>query len=349
MRQIYRRAFVGAFAASIGIGIGQAMPFPHAHWAVISTLTLLAPGAGATLHKTVARTLGTLLSMAIVVGLFAVADPQPQVLIPAFLATIALGFALMPFTPYRYAVFFALCLGPAFGVSGLLDPTGIVDLMGYWTFHITLGAVLTMLLMALFRFRDPPGANAEPVSLPEAATHAFRIGLAGILCVLIAAAIERPHYANLMLITVAVLGTQPSFAGARAKAKLRVSGALGGGGLAILYYAFVLDSATSIWSLMSVMFVVIWFCGLIIGLQPISYLGYQAGLVFAWSVADTTTPAGDVWAPLVRTAEVAMGSAALLVAHSVQIPAWLRERMRRLPGNAARPPLPHSSSGASGG
>ncbi|MCG8434167.1 MAG: hypothetical protein MJA83_09065 [Gammaproteobacteria bacterium] len=133
-----------------------------------------------------------------------------------------------------------------------------------------------------------------------------------------------------IVITVLVLGARTEFVGSLQVGIQRLAGALFGGTLCLAYFVLLLDWATSILSLMIIVFVVSWFCLLLISVPSISYLGFQLGFVFTWGVGDPAAPTGDVWVPRERMAQVAMGSAMLFLTYKIplQTPGFRAARAR---------------------
>ena len=314
-----RRAFAGASAASLGVAIGQIVEFPESHWAAITALTLLRPGQESTGGRTVLRVLSTGAAALFVVGLYGWGDPEPRWIIPSALTVIGVCYYLMHFTAARYAlVLFSITAG-GFALIALDEPLTAPGLVGYRAFHITVGSILVFVMCTLFRFRDPgnPAQDATPPGV--ALEHSLRVILACALGMVLAAVIERPEYGGAIVITICVLGARMDFAGSVQVGAQRFGGALLGGALALVYFIFILNWATSIWSLMLLVFCVSWFCCLLLGVPRLSYLGYQVGFVFIWGVGDPRAPTGDLWVPLERMAQVLMGSAVLLFVYALPL------------------------------
>ena len=200
-----RGAFVAAGAATVGIGIGHAMMFPHSHWAVVTALTLLAPTADGTAQRTLWRVLGTLGSAVFVVAIYGVADPQPEWIILMSLIALVVGYTWMNFVKAKYAALLFLPLGAGFALEALNDPAGATALVGYRVFFIALGSVLVMVFSALLRCQWAPMPTPDPPTLIEALTHALRLTLASALALVFAAAAERADLAPLMVIVVFVV------------------------------------------------------------------------------------------------------------------------------------------------
>ena len=327
-----RRAFVSASAAAIGLGVGHAMTFPHSHWSVITALTLMSATADGTVRRTLWRVLGTIGCALGVVAAYGAADPQPEWIIGVSLVALLVGYTAMHYTRARYAALLFLPLGAGFGLEALTDPTGAPALVAYRAFFISLGAVLVWILSALFRCQVAPASAPPPPPLSEAVLHALRLTLASVLAMFLAVVIERAELAPLMVITVLVLGTVTTAPASRGVAVLRFGGALGGGLIAVAFYILLLDQTTGIWSLMLVVFVVTWFCALLMGIPSLSYLGVQIGFVFAWSIGDGPAPTGDIWIPLERMVQVGGATLTLMGVYRLTIPSrWLGPRRLATP------------------
>jgi uncharacterized membrane protein YccC len=316
-----RRAFVAAFAATGGIWIAQAMQAPHGHWAAITALALVSPGADGTLRKTVFRIFGTVLAALTVIGLFGVGDPQPEWIIGGSLVMLAGAFLLGPHSPAPYAVLIWLGLGSAYVLIALDDPIGAPELVGWRSFHVAVTSLLVLVASFVARFHGQNAGDAEPPSRLATLDHALRIVLSAVLVIALAALLERPAWASSMVLSIVMLGVQPRSDTTLSKGLLRLSGALGGGAISLLYFVLLLDAATSIFSLLCVVFVVIWGCGLLLSSRSLAYLGVQIGLVFSWSIGDSLETSPDVWIALVRTAQVGLATAVFL---AVQRLGWPR-------------------------
>lgn len=315
-----RRAFVAAFAAAVGMGIGHAMSFPHSHWSVITALTLIAPAADGTWRRALFRVLGTGASAIGVIALFGLGDPAPQRLIPVGLGILVLGSLLVPYTRAQYAVVLFLLLGAAFVIIGLDTPALAPSVVGYRVFFILLGAILVSLGCTVLDCSRGPSVSPPPPPLLQSVDHAMRVGIAGALCLLLAAAVDRQEIAAMMFITTIVLSMVTDPRGARGKGALRFGGALAGGIATVGIYVFLMESMTSIYSLMTVVFVVVWFCGLLVSSPSVSYLGVQAGMVFAWSLGDSAAPEPDLITPLTRMFQVMAATLILMAVYRVRVP-----------------------------
>jgi len=315
-----RRAFAGATAAALSVGIGHAMQIQHAHWGVITVLTLLRPGPESTAMRTLLRLFGTAGGALFVIALYGLGDPQPRIIVPAAVLLVGVCYGLMQFGEARYAFLLLAITGGGFGLDVLATPAAATALVGARVYYIVLGSILLFVTTQIFRFREPGQGVGEPPRVAAALDHGLRMALACALCLALAAAIERPDFGGALVITACVLGARTSFASSLQIGIQRLGGAVLGGTLAVAYYVFLLDLATSIYSLMVLAFLVCWVVLLLIGIPSISYLVFQIGFVFAWSIGDTRAPVGDVWIPLDRMAQVAMGSAVLLLVYQLPGP-----------------------------
>jgi len=323
MHPLARRAFAGAAASAVGLGIGQAMPFPYAHWAAVTALKLASPAAEGTLRKTVLRVLGTALSAVGVIALYGYADPRPEVLLSASLTGFWIGFFLMPLTKYSYAVLLFLPFGSCFILEAMEAPLSAPSLVGYRVFFVVLGSILVLIFARLAGVRDPFSEPGDRPRMLDAAIHASRVTLAAGLCIAFAALVERPGLASMMVISVMVLGTRTNATESRGLGEMRLGGALLGGLISLGYYVFLVNVSSSVWGLMAFAFAVLWLCVLMIGVSQLSYMGFQTGLVFAWSVADSRAPEPDVWIPITRTFQVACASVILLLIYRIRMPSRL--------------------------
>lgn len=310
-----RRAFAGASAAALGVAIGQGVDFPHSHWAVITVLTLLRPGPESTGGRTLLRILGTVVGALLVVGVYGLADPQPRWIIPAAVGLIGLCYTLMQYTQSRYALVLLCVTASGFGLESLDDPLGAPSLVGYRVFHIVVASVLVFIMTTLLRYQDAGQAVTQSTTPTDAVDHGLRTMLACLLGLALCAVLEKPGFGGPVIITVCVLGARTDFTQALDVGIQRLVGALFGGVLSLAFFVFLLDYATGILSLMVVVFVAAWLCLVLIGIPSISYLVFQTGFVFAWSIGDLRTPAGDVWIPLDRMAQVALGGGLLLLTY----------------------------------
>lgn len=336
-----KRAFVAAFAATGGIWIAQAMQAPHGHWAAITALALVSPGADGTLRKTVFRIVGTVLAALTVVGLFGITDPQPTWIIGGSMAMLALAFLLGPHSSAPYAVLLWLGLGAAYALIALDDPVSAPGLVGWRSFNVAVASALVLLASWLVRFRGDDAGVAAPPSRLETIDRTLRIVLTALLSITLAALLERPTWASSMVITTVMLGIQPRGEPTLLKGLLRLSGAVGGGLIALLYFVVLLDTATSIYSLLCVVFVVIWGCGLLLSHRALAYLGVQIGLVFSWSIGDSLETGADIWLPLIRMAQVGLASALFI---AVQRARWPRVAGGAATGEPTPGPIATSAS-----
>ncbi len=315
-----RRALVAAFAAAVGVGIGHGMTLGHSHWSVITGLTLIAPAADGTWMRACLRVAGTSACAIWVIALFGVADPQPQWIIFVSLAAMVLGFAIVPYTRAQYAVTLFLPLSAMFAMSALDAPETAPTLVGDRIFFIALGAVLVTLGCVVLRCERGAAGPPPAMTLTESLDRALRIGLACVLCSVLAAVVRRPELASMMWVTTLVLGLVTGHGARRDKASLRLGGALAGGITTVLVYVFLMDSMTSIYSLMVVVFVVTWLCGLLVSMPSVSYLGVQAGMVFAWSLGDAPRPSDDLIQPLTRVFQVIAATVILMAVYRIRLP-----------------------------
>jgi uncharacterized membrane protein YccC len=324
-----RRAFAGALAAALSVGIGHAMQIPNAQWGVITALTLLRPGPEGTARRTVLRVLGTAAGALFVIGLYGLGDPQPHVIVPATVLLIGACYGLMPLVEARYGLVLLAITGGGFGLDVLGTPDAAPALVGARVYYIILGSLLLFVTTQIVRFSDPRQVVSEPPRVADALDRGLRMALTCMLCLALAALIERPDFGGSLVITACVLGSRPDFESSFQIGIQRLAGALLGGALALAYYVFVLDLATSIYSLMILVFLVSWVVLLLIGIPSISYMVFQIGFVFAWSIGDARAPVGDIWIPLDRMAQVALGSAVLLAVYELPGPtAWPLARLK---------------------
>lgn len=326
-----RRAFAAASAAGMGVAIGHAMAFPHAHWVVWTALTLVAPAADGTLQRTLWRVLGTAGAALGVIAVYGVADPRPEWIVLVMLLAIFVGHLWIPYAKAAYAVLLFLPVGAGFAAMALETPQEAPSIVGYRVFFIVLGSLLAMAFCALLRCQESPHPPAAPPSFADATTHALRVTLASAVCMVLAAIARRPDLAPMMVITTSVLGVLTTVEGAYGKAVLRMGGALAGGIVAVGYYVLLLDITTSIWSLVVVVFAATWLSALLMGVPSFAYLGVQAGYVFAWSIGDTLAPIGDVWVPLERAFQVFVASLVLMLCYRLNVPhSWVEAASRHL-------------------
>jgi len=185
----------------------------------------------------------------------------------------------------------------------------------------------------------PPEARAlfvsDALSNPIYLQFSLKVTAAAMFCYILYTAIDWPGI-HTCVITCAVIALGSTGATIH-KASLRLSGALIGGGLAILATVFVVPHLESIGELLLLILPVAALSGWITsGSERISYCGVQVAMAFFFGVLEGYAPSADVTHVRDRVVGIVLGIAVMAVIFAYVWPERAEQQMRAALAKALR-------------